>query len=239
MSKRPIPTVAADFSDVLAFLKEQQIINQTPAASLVLHARHIHELTFSLILWRFRLKGLPDHAKVFLEEIASDALQILPQVLMGYGKTSKLLIRGIIENTLRHIYFSDHPIEYGHMNRDKKWYVNLDELSDYAKKHPHFCRTEQKFNAIDQLSSLYSDLSGGVHGRTVRDLEMRTALRKIRYDEAAAGAELSYLRKTTAAVNFLIAIFHSSEVRRFSTEDRRVILRSMPKNARETWSDHE
>ena len=63
-------------------------------------ARTIHGNTYSLILWRFRLRGLPEHAKVFIEEIASDALQILPQIMMGYSKTAKLLIRGISENGL-------------------------------------------------------------------------------------------------------------------------------------------
>jgi hypothetical protein len=239
MSKRPIPSVASDFADVILFLKEKSIIVDKPAADLLLNAKRIHGFTYSLILWRFRLRNLPAHSKVFIEEIASDALQILPQVVMGYGKTAKLLTRGIIENALRHVYFSDHPIEYGRMNRDKKWFLSMEDLHDYAKIHPDFLKTETKFDAIGQLKSLYSELSGGVHGRTVHDLEMRSALKKIVYEPVAATKEVERLRKCTEAVSFLLAIFHADKVRTFAAEDRRIIMRSMPARARAIWSEHE
>lgn len=239
MSKRPIPAVAADYAMVVALLKERGIIKPQPTSDVLVNAKRIHGFTYSFILWKFRLRNLPEHSKVFIEEIASDALQILPQVLMGYIKTSKLLTRGIVENTLRHIYFADHPIEYARMNRDKKWYMGIGELCDYAKLHPEFLKTESKFDAIAQLSSLYSDLSGGVHGRTVRDLEMRSALQKIAYDEASAKKEIELLRRCAEAVNFILAIFHADKVRAFAAEDRRIIMRSMPTRARSTWSEYE
>ena len=94
MAKRPIAVVAADFSDVLAFLQERGIVPADPSAELVQTARTIHAYTYSLILWRFRLRNVPEHGNVFLEEIASDALQILPQLLMGYIKTGKVANSG-------------------------------------------------------------------------------------------------------------------------------------------------
>src|SRR6516162_9617083 len=112
MTNRPIKAIVNDFSDVIVFFKECGILSDAPSQEILAIARAIHENTYSLILWRFRLRNLPEHARVFIEEIASDALQILPQVLMGYSKTAKLLIRGIAENTLRHLYFADHPIEF-------------------------------------------------------------------------------------------------------------------------------
>jgi hypothetical protein len=234
MSKRPIPVVADDFTAVLAFLKEKGIVPANASATLLAHAKRMHGYTYTLIFWRFRIGKLPEHSKVFLEEIASDALQILPQALMGYAKTTKLLTRGIIENTLRHIYFSDHPIEYQRMNRDKKWYLSVSELFEYAKVHPEFSVTER-----NQLTSLYSDLSGGVHGRTVGDLEMRTALGKIMYEAGVVGAEVENLRKCAESANFLLAIFHLPKVRLLAVEDQRVLLRGMPAAARSVWREHE
>jgi hypothetical protein len=239
MARRPISSVTNDFADVLALLTERGIVPAHPAAELVRIARTIHGYTYSLILWRFRLRGLPDHAKVFIEEIASDALQILPQIMMGYSKTAKLLIRGISENTLRHIYFSDHPIEFERLNRDKKWYLSIEQLCDYAKLHPVFLKIEPKFDAVNQTSSLYSELSAGVHGRAVRDLEMRVALQKIVYEEAAATAEADFLRRCTEATNFLLAMFHRQRMRAFQAEDRRIILHTMPARARQLWTEHE
>jgi hypothetical protein len=174
---------------------------------------------------------------VFVEEIASDALQILPQVLMGYGKTAKLLTRGIVENTLRHVYFSDHPVEFARMNREAKWYVSMEELFDYARIHPTFLDTEKKFDAINRLSSLYSELSAGIHGRQVRDLEMRIALRKIAYSDQAAAKETLLIERCAATTNFLLAAFHRSTTAKFEQEDRRIILRTMPPRARQAWND--
>jgi len=239
MVRRPIASVTADFHDVITLLRQRGLVPRTPPSPLIATARSIHEFTYSLILWRFRLQGLAEHSRVFIEEIASDALQILPQVLAGYSKTAKLLIRGVAEYTLRHIYFSDHPIEFKRMNREGKWYLTIEQLCEYAKLHPSFLSIERKFDSINQLSSVYSALSAGVHGRAVRDLEMRVALGKIAYDQTAAARETDLLKRCATAANFALAIFHHQKMRGFQTEDRRIILRTMPTRARQLWTDYE
>ena len=236
--RRHVPAIAADFASVLSLFRERGLIAVPPPGKLLEQARRIHRATYSLILWRFRLKNLPQHSQVFIEEIASDALQILPQTMMGYGKTAKLLTRGVIENTIRHIYFADHPIEFARMNRDQKWYIGVDALFDYLKSHPLFLDTEGKFDAISKLSSLYSELSAGVHGRTIRDLEMRTALSKITYSEQAAETQAACTERCVEAANFLLAMFHASRMDAFQVEDRRIILQTMTPRARVIWTHH-
>jgi hypothetical protein len=235
MAKKPIASVARDFADVSRFLQDQGIIPKTPPPELIANAKKIHGATYSLILWRFRLKNLANHGQVFIDEIASDALQVLPQILMGYSKPAKILLRGMIENTVRHIYFSDHPIEFQRMNREVKWYLSVDDLFDYCKNHPAFLALEPDLDAINHLRTLYSTLSAGIHGRTVRDLEMKLALKKIRYVEAAAAQEAENLRRCTQAMNFLLAVFHCARMRKFQEEDQRIILRTLPPKAREFW----
>ena len=237
MAKRAVASVNADFLSVLLFLTERSIVPQKPSGTLIESAKRIHRATHSLILWRFRLNSVPAHGQVFIEEIASDALQVLPQVLMGYSKTAKLLIRGIIENTFRHLYFLDHPIEFARMNRDAKWYLTMETLMEYPKTHPIFLESETKFDALNRLSSLYSELSGGIHGRTVQDLEMRIALTKITYDQDAMRKQVDLTEKCAEAVNFLLAMFHHERVRGFQTEDRRIILRTMAPRARQVCQD--
>jgi hypothetical protein len=235
MAKPAIPSVGVDFGHVFSFLQDRGVVIASPPASLVTNAKRIHRATYSLILWRFRLSNLPFHGSAFIEEIASDALQLLPQVLMGYGKTAKLLTRGIVENTLRHLYFSDHPIEFAKMNRESKWYIRTDELFGYLKDHPEFLETERKFDAIARLSALYSDLSAGIHGRQVRDLEMRVALGKIAYSDQLAGREMALIERCAESSNFLLAVFHRKKMARFELEDRRIVLRTMPPRARRVW----
>jgi hypothetical protein len=235
MSIRPVAVIATDFAEVQAHLQGIGILESAPPADKIRIARRIHGYTYSLILWKFRLPRIPECGKVFLEEIASDALQILPQALVGYSKTAKLLTRGIVENTLRHIYFIDHPIEFQRMNREKKWYLTIDALVEYGKAHPIFFETESKFDAFNQISSLYSDLSAGIHGRTVRDLETRRALREITYDATAAEKESEFLRRCVEVVNFLLCMLHRDAVARFQNDDRSIILRSIPVKARQVW----
>ena len=237
MPPDPAP-VRKDFEGVVAYLIKRGIIPASSQPSgLLSNARRVHRATYSLILWRFRLTGLSDTGRPFIEELASDALQILPQMLMGYEKTTKLLTRGIIENTLRHIYFSDHPIEFARMNRDQKWYLSTDSLFDYMKIHPAFLDTEPRYDGINRLSSLYSELSTGIHGRTVNDFEMRIALNKITYANNAAKKAAEQLDKCAQAATFLLAVFHRDQVRAFRTEDRQIVLRTMVPKAREVWSD--
>ena len=164
-------------------------------------------------------------------------MQILPQVLLGFSKTAKLLMRGIIENTLRHVYFSDHPVEFAVMNQDKKWYLEMKELLEYAKEHPDYSLSEPKFDALAKLRSLYSELSGGVHGGKVSNLEMRVALSKIVFDKTAAAKDTGSLEKVVEACNFTLAIYHREQLRHFAEADRRTIVQSVSKKARQVLGD--
>ena len=85
--------VTNDLAEVIDYLGNFVAIPTPLTPHMAQTAKRVHAFTYSLILWRFRLSGLPASAKPFIEEIASDALQILPQVLMGYNKTVKLLAR--------------------------------------------------------------------------------------------------------------------------------------------------
>lgn len=236
MSKSAIPSVARDLEGVLVFLQGANLVPVRPGNELLIGIKKLHRATYSLILWRFRLRHIPQHGRPFIEEIASDALQILPQALAGYVKTTHLLTRGIIENTLRYLYFFDHPIEYQIMNSGKKWYVEPKELFEYATSHPDLADVEIKFGALGKLKSLYSDLSGSIHGRCVEDLEMRVALNKIVFDQKELDRHVGFVERCAEAVNFVLSTFHVDKVRAFQAEDRRIILRSISAPGRQILS---
>jgi hypothetical protein len=235
MPNRPTASsVAQDFQGVMNFFTTGGIVPDPPVPSLVAGARRLHKATYSLILWRFRLRRLRDCGRAFVEELASDALQILPQALMGYNKTTKLLNRGLIENAFRHLYFSDHPVEFLKMHRDRKWYVPVSALREYALSHPAFSETEPRFGAVGNLVRLYSELSAGVHGSRVDDLEMRLALRKIVFTERIFASQVRLVEQAAESINFLLSVYHNLQFCGFHVEDRRVILRTMAPRARRT-----
>lgn len=233
MAKRAIPSVTADFDGVWAFLKSKGVVPANVDGDVAGNGKLLHRATYSLILWRFRLRNLPECGQAFIEEIASDALQILPQCMMGYNKTTTLLIRGIIENITRHLYFFDHPVEFARMNREQKWYLTQDELFAYPGHHELLVSQERKFDAVNRLKTLYSELSAKIHGRRVSDLEMRTALAKIALDATALRSHVKAVEKCAEATNFLLASFHADQFHRFQKEDRTIILSTMCPTAKQ------
>ena len=231
--------ITKDFDEVFEYLRTRLAIGGKLPGETVATAKRVHASAYSLITWKFRLRKIPKRGQIYLEEIASDAIQILPQVMFGFSKTAKLLMRGVIENTLRHIYFHDHPVEFTWANQAGKWYIAAAKMFEFLGSHPEFVLTEPKFDAIGQLSNLYSTLSAGVHGAAVRDLEMRTALKSIAFDQKRAEQDAELLHRCAAAANFLIAIYHHEQVGSFSVNNRRLIMRTLPLKARQVWKDHE
>jgi hypothetical protein len=223
----------ADHAQVVAYLGTLQVLPSAASAVCLDLAKSVHRATHSLILWRFRLVALPAHSQVFVEEIASDALQLLPQFTLGFAKPFELLTRGVIENTIRHIYFTDHPIEFYKMNTHPKWYMQTEELFTYATEHPVLGKLEKHFNAIHRLRDLYSELSATVHGRRVQDFQMKNALTKITFDEETAKRGDRLLKSCTESVNALLAAFHAEQFHNFASPERRLVLRTIcPKGRR-------
>ncbi len=237
MSVRSIPSVSRDLQGVLEFLRDRHLLPKKPSQELLVGIKRVHRATFSLILWRFRLRQVPLHGRPFIEEIASDALQILPQALAGYIKTTHLLTRGIIENTLRYLFFCDHPIEFQKMHAPKKWFMEPREFFEYAFEHPLLEQIEKKISPVGKLKSLYADLSGFIHGGRVTDLEMRVSLNKIELNQDLFERHVVLVEKTTEAVNLILCIFNSQKFHSFQAEDRRIILRSISSSGRQILSD--
>jgi hypothetical protein len=125
------------------------------------------------------------------------------------------------------------------MNREPRWYMSMDSLWEYPKSHPLFMCTEPQFNAFSRLSSLYSDLSAGVHGRAVKDFEMHTALKKIVLRNEDMAEQAVSIEKCVEAANFVLACFHRTQAASFQPEDRQIILRTMTPRARQVWQDIE
>lgn len=225
--------IKTDFSDVVTFLKNKNIMPTDPDVNVLSCAKKIHRLTYSFIWWRFRFsRGRPDYQKVFLYELASDALQILPQALMGYQKTTTLLIRGVIENVLRHIYFFDHPIEFQKANSNKEWHLPVKEHFSYLKTHPLYTQTEKEFDAIGRLSNLYRDLSVRVHGMKLTHMEMRPGLKKNKLQAPIFVEQLDFIRRCAESSNFLLAVFHKDAVLKLPQDDQQIIRLTFPAKAR-------
>lgn len=238
MSRTSASQQQNDFKEVTYFFQKRGIIPEPCPNEIIRFAKSTHKAVYSLVFWRFRLRRIPIHGSVFLDELASDALQVLPQSLMGYNKAANLLIRGVIENALRHIYFSDHPVEFARLNNTKKWYVSIEDLFEYLHNHPLFIETRQSFDAPANLKSCYSELSEYVHvseyvhGRTVGHLQLKKAFEHLVFDYECSERVSALLSRSAESVNFLMAVFHSEQVSKLPSDDRAIYLQTLNSTAR-------
>ncbi len=231
MAKR-IRQIQSDFLDVLDFFTSKGIITSDPEPSIVPTAKRIHRLTYSLIWWRFRFSRGPQNQKVFLHELASDALQVLPQALMGYQKTTMFLVRGIVEHVIRHVYYSDHPIEFQRINLEKRWYIPIADHFTYLKTHPLYANIEKKFDAVGRLKNLHQELSLFVHGMKISHMEMRPGLRKIKLNQLIFARQADFIRRAAESSNFILAVFHKTGLLKLHPDDQKVVLLTFPPKAR-------
>ena len=234
---RPVPAVSADFDEIRQHLKTVRILSEDDDSEKINLIRRVHTYTYSLFSWHARLDTLPEHASPFIEEIASDAIQILPHLLLGYSKALKLLVRGILENSLRFVYFIDHPIEFKLMNTRDKWFISTDKLLDYMRNHPEYVEAGARFDSIQKLNNLYDDLSATIHGRRVRDLQLNSALAELKYSADRAQKDAKHVQQCAELVNFIVVIKMRDNFQKFSVENKRIILRTLPKLARSIWSE--
>jgi hypothetical protein len=217
-----------DFSEVQQYLARRGLLGRNPSSVTLNAAKRLHGLAYSLSLWQYRIGRLPEHRRVFLTEVGSDAIQVLPQVLQGYRKTSTLLVRGVLENAVRHFFFFDHEVEYIRTNTETRWFPDQQQLFDYLRHQPLFVGPEKTFPAVKRLIALYDELSAHVHGRTLGHLEMRRALEEIKFDQVDLDFILERMGKLAASTSFLLALFHWSRVRALPMRERRILLAPIP-----------
>ncbi len=195
--------VDQDFSETLVLLQSRTMAQTSLTQPEVKKLRSLHHAIYSLCIWDHFVK-VDDNGQVFLGEIASDAMQITPHVLCGFRRSSMLLARSIIENTLRHIYFTDHPVEFERANRDSKFYLSAEQLFDYCRNYVHFLYCEERFQALSKLRSLYSTLSAAVHGARVADLSLHAALKSITFDPSSLDGQVKHVVSVAKSCNFLM-----------------------------------
>lgn len=136
------------------------------------HHKSIYSI--ALILTKLKKDNKEENKIVFLSEILSDLLTIAKLSFLGFENPSQIILRRIIENFYNHIFYTDHPIEYEHLNIGKNEYTPIDKLKTYFDTHPVFIGSEdpnlKEFN--QSLFNEYQILCKVVHtkGRDAMNL---------------------------------------------------------------------
>ena len=233
MPKSPsyLAQVNEDLAETLAMLQVRTIAPVAMTAPILKTLLSMHHAVYSLCIWSHFVK-VEEHGQLYLREIASDAIQIEPHVLSGFSRTSMLLARSIIENTLRHIYFTDHPVEFERANRDVKFYLSAEELFEYSRNYIHFAEPEVRFQPLSKLRNEYRSLSATVHGGRVNDLSLHKALKTVVFDPADLDAQVGHVKAVAEACNFLLLIFHKNRSGKIPAPLRKVIMMTLAPKGR-------
>ena len=114
--------------------------------------------------------------------------QSLPLALQGFAKPVAMLLRSVIENTLRHVFYFDHEVEYERSDKDAGYHMGLDDLWSYAKNHPRLVEFPGHGEFLGVLHTYYSEFSSLVHSNLQIGMTLAESLSSITF-------ELKYIQK--------------------------------------------
>ena len=212
-----------DSYNLIELLKKKNLLEPED----VEHITKIHEITYSLALWSYIYKDSNNNSKYYLDEIRSDCVQAIPLLLMGYKKPTSLLIRGLIENSLKHIYFYHHPIELQRLFNEDKYYISMEDFYKYLYHHPTFIKQIKKFDFPHRLRETYREYSLLVHGKKLDSLQLYKSMTQIKFDRDFLIQYCIDLKQIGNIVNFMFVLFYKNEFDTYRKNYKTIILNNI------------
>lgn len=220
---------AIDLQAMKDYLIKDLKIEEGIVKNISAELKESHQIVFSFLIWDHYFEGVQSNRKVFIAELRSDSVQSIPLSLLGYKKPVALLLRGILENLLRHIYYYDHPIEFTLLETGH--HVTVKDLLIYAKLHPKFAGNKRLIHALTEIDQLYSEISKQVHAQSLDHMQLTKALEELKFDNNFFNWYYKQLKYISALANLLLAVFHS-EYDTFDADFKRLIIRRIKKGDR-------
>ncbi len=176
-----------------------------------------------------------EKANQFIQEIISNANQVVVLGALGYRIASNMMLRRSLENVLGYIYYRDHPVENFKREallEDSK-FVGSQGLTEYISDFPFrllYSQTEaDKVKEITRLcviswKSQYKELSRYVHSQSKNFLELQEFIEDIEPSSEFLSQLTSHITQANALVNTLLILSTFTSYKQFS-EDRKTIIR--------------
>lgn len=224
----PLISCKEDFREIVAFFKKTHNILNPFEKGNVGSIKKIHETSYGFLVLKSKLK-VKNHANIFLSEIQSDYLQLMPLILKGYEKLAMILLRDILENTLKYIYYYDHPIEYQLLEERNKNYIFFEELLRYVIEHPIIRPHVEKLIFTSRIKDKYSELSKYVHSKDINYMHLIKYLKQIKFSKQFSENFIIELIEIHSIIVSLLIIFLNNKFSLLSIPDKRFILNSILK----------
>ncbi len=211
-----------DFTDLKEFLLKHKIIPKTWSDRNFNLLKSNHKFAYSMALWDKKLskKKSSDHPNAFISENRADSIQMIPVLLYGYRKPFLLLFRSCIENTLKHIYYFDHPVEFWLMLNREKHFLKFEELISYCKENPKL----QGLDSANFLKPYFFTTSRFIHAESLANKNIAKVLSEMKFEQDFYETWSKNTEKLSCHINLLLAVFHKDIFFNMHREEQRLIL---------------
>lgn len=184
----------------------------------------LHSALIPFVVIRHRSREETDAGSLFIQSMASDAVQVFPLLIGGFKKSIALSFRGILESALRYIYYIDHPIEYRKLVCAPFDYMKWSDLLDYASSHPDLLPYLANHDAIAEAKGMYSTLSKYVHGQSPDYSDINSYIVDYKYTPELLEWVLPLARSVAQSTVYLLLALSTRMLEKAPGEERRAVL---------------
>jgi len=224
----PVDSCKEDFKEIKKYFEYTHNIFTPFNPENVSVIKKIHETIYGYLIFKSKLK-INNHANIYLDEIQSDYLQLIPLVLRGYEKLAMILLRDILENTLKFIYYFHHPIEFIQLEGKNKNYIFFEELIRYVCEHPDIKAHAEKLQLLGNVKTKYSELSKYVHSKDGNYMHLVKYLQQIKFKRKFSQEFLTELKTIHSIVMTFLILFLHNKYSSISIPNRRFMLNTVSK----------
>ena len=193
------------------------------------HHKSIYAI--ALILAKLKKEENEENKLVFLAEILSDLLTVTKLSFLGFESPALIVLRRSLENFYNHIYYTDHSVEYQHLNLGKNEYTPIEKLKLYFDTHPIFSGSEdpnlKEFN--QSLFNEYQQLCKVVHSKGKDAMNLSKCLKDLT-DEFDINEFLKQIINIELFLIYLTYKFHKTL--KFTATEKAIITSLIPTNKR-------
>jgi len=210
------------FADVKDQLRKQY--NYNPSSKEMKSFERLHKRIFCLCNLIYELSKVDNDRMLFLSELHSDLVLLLIVGSLGIKKAMSLSIRSAIEDTLRHIYYKDHPIELSLLNESDDNKITDKEMFRYMEAHPLYCNRNNFKKMLDQVNYIYHIESKRLHSTSINYFSSIKVISDLSRDSKILDEEIKSIIDLTSSLLTLIIIYHNKVFKEMNSENKALLL---------------
>jgi hypothetical protein len=227
-----------DLNNCIAYFKQFKIDPAVFNGNNLALAKYAHQVAFTMGLWVQKTTETPSWAKLYLQQLKTDSVQLIPSIVLGNKRTLHLYERSCIEDFLRYFYYFDHKIEHILLQSYPTKFETIDFLINWIKRYPVFTAFQEVVEeSCNNLTSGYKELSRTVHGTIVTEITLGDNLAGLFQPLQHPVKERDLMTLVFSNIFFLLSLFHNSIYRRLELDEIKLVCQHLSEKQKRFLSD--